>query len=304
MPPLTIPYLSGRIAVLADLHCDHYVRQKTDAFSAHNLHRLIDWESLDALIIAGDLVDRWPRNWPMALKFLTQFMPPEKIYILPGNHDFYGQSLGDEPEMRAMVEAVGAHFPQMQELWHGATRLLACTLWTDFDLNGMQSHAMAAAANFMLDYRAITKAAPARRLPQINEISMPSWSQASIEPADTLELHHHHRAWLQAALASQHFAAADGQTVVITHHGPHSVTAGPITEFSPAFHSDLDQMIQQYQPEVWLFGHSHWRFRGSVGRTDIRNVSIGYPDERRPFGEHPLEEMCLIQSNPWRSDNS
>lgn len=38
MPLLTIPYLSGCIAVLADLHCDHYARQKTDAFSAHSLH--------------------------------------------------------------------------------------------------------------------------------------------------------------------------------------------------------------------------------------------------------------------------
>jgi predicted phosphodiesterase len=302
MPPLTIPYLSGRIAVLADLHCDHYAWQKTDAFNAHNLNRSIDWDSLDALIIAGDLVDRWPLNWPLALKLLTQFMPAEKIYILPGNHDFYGQGLGDEPEMRAMVESSGMHFLQMQDLRHGATRLLACTLWTDFNLCGMRSRAMAAAAAFMLDYREISKAESEQELPKIDKISMRSWSREAIVPADTLELHRRHKVWLEAELSSQHFAGADGQTVVITHHGPHRVTAGPITAFTPAFHSDLDQIICKYQPDVWLFGHSHWRFRGSVGRTDIRNISIGYPDERRPVGEHPLEEMCLIRSNPWEGD--
>jgi hypothetical protein len=295
MPPLTIPFLTGQLAVLGDLHCDHYARQKLDPFSVHNLDHLIGWDGLDGLIIAGDLVDRWPQNWPMALSFLQRFMPASKIYILPGNHDYYGHSLEDG-DMQAAVEAVGAHFVQMRELRHGATRIFGCTLWTDFDLTGMQAYAMTAAAQYMLDYSRITKPDPGQKLPCPDQISIPRWE--NIEPADTLALHRRHRQWLNSALPTPHFAGARGRTVVITHHGPHRATAGPITDFSPAFHSDLDQMIRRYQPAVWLFGHSHWRFRGSVGLTDIRNISIGYPDERRPAGEESLAEMCMILSDP------
>lgn len=300
MPPLTIPYLTGRIAVLGDLHCDHYAGQKLDPFSAHDLDRLIGWAGLDALIVAGDLIDRWSRNWPMALEFLQGFMAPSKLYILPGNHDYYGHSLEDA-HMQAAVEAAGAHFIQMCELRHGTTRVFSCTLWTDFDLTGMQARAMAAAGRYMLDYSRITKANPAKKLPCSDHISIPRWE--NIEPADTLALHRRHRKWLQSALATPHFAGAGGRTVVVTHHGPHRTMAGPITDFSAAFHSDLDQMIRRYQPEVWLFGHSHWRFRGRVGETDIRNISIGYPDEKRPFGEQPLEEMCMLLSDPLLSES-
>lgn len=296
-----VPYRTGKIAVLADLHIDHYTRRNLNPFVVHQLNLLIEWSSLDALIIAGDLVDRWRSNWTAALAFLTRFVAPTKLYIIPGNHDFYGHHLDEECALQAMVEEAGAHFIQMAELHHGTSRIFCCTLWTDFDLLRTQAESMDLAERTMLDYAAITKMDPATSL--LNADFVSRRRKIGIEPSDIIEIHQRHRDWLDVSLGQPHFAGALGKTVVVTHHGPHPITAGPITDVSPAFHSNLEDLIMRQGPEIWLFGHSHRRFRGKVGNTDIRNIAIGYPDELRIKGELPLEDMCMLVSDPFQSQS-
>lgn len=159
---------------------------------------------------------------------------------------------------------------------------------------------MALARRGMRDYSAIGKIDPSQELLQLDEVIRPR--ELDITPQDTLDLHHDQRAWLEAMLAQPHFAGQQGQTVVITHHGPHPVAAEPIGELSPAFYSDLKALILRHQPDIWFFGHSHHRFRGTVGRTDLRNVGIGYPGERQPDRSLYLEDICTITSDPFKRD--
>jgi hypothetical protein len=53
-------------------------------------------------------------------------------------------------------------------------------------------------------------------------------------------------------------------------------------------------LIADTQFDNWFFGHSHRRCRATVGRTDIRCVSIGYIDEQ---GMHsrlvPLRDLIV-----------
>ena len=127
-------------------------------------------------------------------------------------------------------------------------------------------------------------------------VSQMLWkNHVRISPENTLALHHDHRAWLEDALAEPHFAGPAGRTVVVTHHGPHPLVAGPLDALSPCFHSDLSALIDRRQPEAWFFGHSHYRLRAQVGATDLRNVAIGYPRERRIKGSQPLIEMCVLE---------
>lgn len=296
MTPLVIPFRTGRIIVLGDLHIDHYIRHKTDPFTAANLHVALNWD-VDALIIAGDVADNWLLKWPPAIVFLKRFVPPNRLYVLVGNHDFYNRAIDDERSLQADVEAVGAHFVQKRELRHGASRILCCTLWTDFRLLNTPNESMAIADRFMMDYSAISKIDPTEQLPPLYPLS---WTRRiRITPQDTLEIHRDHLAWLNRALRRPHFAGPAGKTIVVTHHGPHPIAAGPLDQFSPAFHSNLEPLIQRFQPDLWFFGHSHRRFRGQVGRTYIRNISIGYPFEGRFPGEAELDEMCVFESGDF-----
>lgn len=284
LPPVTLPHHSGRLVVLADLHLDHFIRAGRDPFAAHGLDRL-DWTGIDALIVAGDLIDHPRLNWPMAFQYLTRFLPHPRIAVFPGNHDFYHHDLSAEAELQAMTEAAGLIYAQKRELRHGKTRLFCCTLWTDFALTGDPEEAMAEARRFMMDYRRITTG------------GTPGGARGRlIQPADLRTLHHDHRDWLQAALSTRHFAGVEGETVILTHHGPHPATAGSHDALTAAFHSDLSEIIARHRPDRWLFGHSHRRLTATVRGTEIRNISLGYPGEPRFPGDQPLIDLCVIET--------
>ena len=296
MSVLTIPFHSGRIVVLADLHYDSYVRQQFDPFEEHGLDPL-HWQGVDALILAGDIADQPHRNWPRAFKYLRRFIAPDRTYVFSGNHDFYGHALDAESDLCRLAEAAGVHFVQKTELRHGRTRFLCATLWTDFDLFGDPESAMRAAGRGMRDYRDICKLAPVE--PVTPDDLKPRPRYVPIVPADTLAVHWDHRHWLQHNLGQPHFAGQDGRTVVVTHHCPARATAGPLTDLSPAFHSDLSGLIAEFKPDIWAFGHSHRRLRATVADCDVRNVSLGYPFEPAALTDCDILDTCFVDSNPW-----
>lgn len=135
------------ILITADLHLDLWADAGRDPF-AGIVPVLRD---LDALIIAGDLANDPQRNWPWALARIARLVSPAKIWVIPGNHDYYGATLDDDILARITAEA-GANLAQKQVLTFGNCRLLCCTLWTDFALLGDPGTAMVRAAMAMLDY--------------------------------------------------------------------------------------------------------------------------------------------------------
>ncbi|MBV0893492.1 hypothetical protein KTN05_16985, partial [Paracoccus sp. Z118] len=86
-----------------------------------------------------------------------------------------------------------------------------------------------------------------------------------------------------------------GRTFVVTHHGPHREIADPIDSVMPVFASNLDGFIRRHQPDGWLFGHTHRWLEARVGRTLIRNVSLGYPHEVDPQHERSLLLRGMIE---------
>ena len=272
--------LMALIAVLADLHFDSWTRWAVDPLTAQGLDIVIHKRRPDLLVIAGDVANDPVRNWPGILSRLGRLIAPEKIVIVPGNHDYYGFRLDGEHILREMCSSAGVRFAQKEELRVGTTRVICSTLWTDFALNGDVRVATEVAARVMNDYRQIRTGAVAG-LPFDHQGTRP------ITPRDTLALHLDHRRWLEAALREPHFAGPEGKTIVVTHHGPSRSTAvGEIDDLTPSFHSNLHELILQTQPDAWFFGHSHRRCGAQVGRTVIRNVSLGYPEE---LGTHALE---------------
>ncbi|HHX89377.1 MAG TPA: metallophosphoesterase [Paracoccus sp.] len=236
MEAITIPVNFGRIVILGDPHHDKFCMANMDPFEGLEA---LNWGGIDALIIAGDFADAPQINWRPALDWLRRYVQRGKIFIIPGNHDYYAHALGADDDLRALAASRGARLVQKQELHYGDIRLPCCTLWTDFALLGDPEAAMLVAVTSMLDYDRISRIKPMR-----------SGNHIPISPEDTLTLHFDHRTWLEAALAAPHFAGPTGRTVVVTHHGPHPLVAGPVDPLSPCFHSDLGVLIDRHQPEA------------------------------------------------------
>ncbi len=245
--------------ITADLHLDLWARAGRDPF-AGIVPVLRD---LDALIIAGDLADDPKRNWPWALERIARLVSPAQIWVIPGNHDYYGATLDDSLLSRIATEA-GVSLAQKQVLTFGTCRLLCCTLWTDFALTGDPEAAMARAGMGMLDYARLRRT-----------------DGDPISPEDTAAIHHDHLDWLTREIARPW----PGQTIVVTHHAPSTAVSGPISGISPAFASDLDGWIEAHRPGYWFFGHTHRPLSTRIRGAPVINVSLGYPDEVPEGGE-------------------
>lgn len=248
------------ILITADLHLDQWTRAGRDPLTSITT----DLGDLDALIIAGDLADDPRRQWPLALSRIAQLISPERVWIIPGNHDYYsglldnGVMTADDGVLSEIASQVGVNFAQKRVLTFGKTRLLCCTLWTDFALLGDPISSMAHARMAMLDYDRIR------------------WSGgALLIPEDTVAIHRDHLDWLTQEIAKPWH----GQTIVVTHHAPSAAVEGHLSSRSPAFASNLDGWINVHRPGAWFFGHTHRPNSERIHGTSLVNVSLGYPDE-------------------------
>jgi DNA repair exonuclease SbcCD nuclease subunit len=245
-----------RILVIADLHLDLWEHTSRDPLWP----MASVFPTLDALIIAGDLTNDPMQNWPKALERIARLIDPSEVYIIPGNHDYYGHHLSGDNNLRSVAERAGVNFAQQTAVELGGARFLCCTLWTDFALQGAQDEAMRAAQRAMNDYAQIARSAQ---------------DLARIRPQDTLAKHKEHLAWLRAKLQGPF----DGPTIIVTHHCPSSSALDASHRLAPAYGSNLDHLMLTGTAKLWLFGHTHRRLRGNAHGTPVVNVSFGYPRE-------------------------
>lgn len=269
-----------KILVLADLHLDDI----TDRDLLHRLGEEIHHagKESDALIIAGDLAENAAHKWPSAIRWLRTHFPSAKTVIIPGNHDYYGGNLETlDADLDRICRDAGCGFGQCRRMELGGTRILMATLWTDLRLFEAEGEAAVEDsiwnAKMMPDYGygAILVGDPEREL----------------EPEDTVVVHEQQKSWLISELAKPW----SGQTVVITHHAPSAAVAGGMTPLSPCFASDLDDLIERYRPDAWIFGHTHRAAELRMpGGTLLRNVSVGYEEEFRSVGVADRIQLGLI----------
>lgn len=264
------------VLIIADLHLDFWLRAGRDPLAALKPDLLA---SLDALIIAGDLANKPKVRWPHAIEHLGRYLHPEVIHIVPGNHDYYDHTLNGEDRLAAICADAGVRFAQKSEIIIGDTRFLSCTLWTDFAVHGDPVAAMRIAQQDMNDYKYIRLGPDYRR----------------IRPSDTAGIHTGHRTWLEERLTR----AFIGRTIVVTHHCPHpGLISASRNAVDPAYGSDLLSLIEKHQPDIWFFGHTHHHVEAELGRTRVRNVSLGYPEQIRPDDEARILQRGLVETVP------
>lgn len=255
-----------RLLILADLHLDKWQADGRDPLATMPS----GWfDQFDMIILAGDLTDKPKVRLAGVLAELGRYVPFDRLQIFPGNHCYYHHVLDGDARLEAIATNAGAGFAQCRSLSVGDTRVLCCTLWTDMKHPTVPPDILSSeTARRMNDYRYIRVAASGYR---------------KARPSDTVALHRQHLEWLHAQLTKPHA----GSTIVVTHHAP--ILAGLDDDLRHAYGSDLTAFIRETAPDAWFYGHSHIPFSTSVGRTEVKNVSLGYPfdleddDMRRRF---------------------
>lgn len=211
----------------------------------------------DVVILAGDL-----GRPPAAIAWARQFNQP--TLFVAGNHEYYGSDLQSTiAELQSLASDSAVNVLECSERIIDGVRFLGCTLWSDhrlYETEQAREQGMALAVNVLHDFTRITCA------PGSDEKFTPLMAQQLCDQS---------LGWLDEQFA----APFDGPTVVITHFAPTRQSIHAQFADSPlnaCFVSDLETQILQWQPALWVHGHTHNSFDYQVGKTRVVCNPRGY----------------------------
>ncbi|MGC4074869.1 MAG: metallophosphoesterase [Nibricoccus sp.] len=254
-----------RLRLLSDLHLEFGSYEPPSA-------------TADVVVLAGDInVRERAADW-----ILRNFPDPAipVLYIL-GNHEFYGERIPRLTEkLRDYYSRTHVRLLENASIDLGAYRFFGATLWTDMALHGDVTAGYAAALE-MNDFKRIRTA--------------PLWKK--FKPADARALH------AGSILQLRRFLSAGASNaVVITHHAPSVRSLPPEVRDDPVscgYVSDLEALIAEFQPLLWIHGHIHESSRYQIGRTTVLANPRGYPDSLNPaFQEDLVVSLDELSSAP------
>jgi len=184
------------------------------------------------------------------------------IYIL-GNHEYYkGSYPRTLNKIKKLALNSNVHVLENDSVEIDGALFLGCTLWTDFSLFGNPRKYGSLCQDRMNDYKKI------RRDP----------SYSKLRTIDTYRIHNESLRWLTRELKQYQ----NKITVVVTHHAP-SIKSIPERlkddPISSAYASDLEYLINKYQPNLWIHGHIHEPVKYKINETEIICNPHGYIDE-------------------------
>jgi len=211
----------------------------------------------DLMILAGDIITF--RNFEPLSDFLFNWKKP--ALFVAGNHEYYTRKPMSECE-NEFQNFISKNHPNITWLNNSNfvlddVHFFGGTMWTDFDRSNQ--NAMRNALGTMNDFRQILSASGQFLLPQ-----------------DTIKMHLDFKEKLITWLEKNH----DKKRVVISHHAP---VKNPNTKYGnsilqPAFNSlDMVDIIEKYQPDFWVYGHTHECDDQRIGKTRIVSNQLGYP---------------------------
>lgn len=225
----------------------------------------------DVLVVAGDIAGRLStmgREW-IEQQRVRLGLP---IVVVAGNHDYWQGSVDREVDrFRERLTVDGIHVLDGGSVEIDGVRFVGGTLWTDYAAwhGGAAKARLQALAN-MNDFR-YSRSGTGQDRPRLT-------------PEHLAGIHATHKAAIIDTLATPF----DGPTVVVTHHAPstRSLREGRVTEpLDAAYASDLEDVMLDGRPALWIHGHIHCQRDYLVGGTRVVCNPRGYVEARRIFGE-------------------
>lgn len=206
----------------------------------------------DILILAGDIVPfaQMDDHKDFFNRLSDLF---ESIYWVPGNHEYYYSDVNHRSG--TFTEKIRSNITLLNNsiITHQRFTLICSTLWTH--ISALKADIIGGG---LTDFFVIDN------------------GDKKLSVADYNQMHMVNLNFLKNAI--EH--SQEEKTIVITHHVPTFINYPPRYASSPvneAFAVELENMIQVYQPQHWIYGHSHINTKTfSIGKTQLLTNQLGY----------------------------
>lgn len=238
-----------RIWILSDLHIEQSKWDFPDPAPEY-----------DVVVAAGDI------HTPLSegVRWLAERADGRPVIYVPGNHEWYAYkqrfTIVDEAQRaQELAEKLGVILLNNAEAIVDGVRFLGSSLWTDYEIYGNPDAAMRHAQAGLNDHRVIFP----------NEIG------TALTPKEARSWHKLSRVWLNEAMG----VPFESTTVVVTHHLPHPNSIHPQfanDPLTPAFCSDLSEMVERSGAALWVHGHTHASCDYISGQTRVVCNPKGY----------------------------
>lgn len=202
----------------------------------------------DALVLAGD-IDGEPAG---LAEWLRRSRPRVPVVIVLGNHEFDHKRFDEVlPAFRAAVEAFpDVHLLERESIDICGVTVLGANLWTDMR-GGRDAPAIARVIKY--------------------------FDMRGIDVDGLMAEHKATREWL-----ARDYPRGNERAVIVTHTAPSFRSQHPRFDGSPLngfFASDLDRLVEELQPRLWIHGHMHDAVDYTIGSTRIISNPRGYAGE-------------------------
>lgn len=249
-----------KLRIVSDVHTEFFKDQPFHKFKSilDNILPPMEDEKDQTLIVAGDLGSaRGIHAIKLALEHWGDRF--REILYTPGNHEYYGGQMPntDEDIREAIQNIENVYFGNDAMFIAGGKTVHLNTLWTDFD--GGKEISMVLAELGMNDYR-VCRGPHGRTL----------------KPSDTLS---HHK--LAVAVLQKTIRPGD---IVVTHHLPSFRSVDPeytTSDLNGAYASDLEWLMLEKEPALWIHGHTHVPCDYTVGKTRVVCNPRGYAGQEK-----------------------
>ena len=206
----------------------------------------------DILVLAGDVVTF--SKIELANSFFDRVSSQfERVYWLPGNHEYYGFDLSSKPTVLHEAIRPNVWLVNQATVIHNKVRLLFSTLWSHIGYT-MESIIQR----------------------QLNDFYQIRFGDRLFLPSDYNRLHDENLAFLKMELTKPF----EGKTIVATHHIPtfyNYPEQYKCDDLNEAFATELFDLISDQGPDAWIFGRHHCNMSAfTVGKTQMLTNQLGY----------------------------
>ena len=247
-----------KLQVMSDLHLEHHRDGGATLLAELAAAQPTD---IDILVLAGDIVNLRRQKNLDPLRWFCDHYP--RICYLPGNHEYYGTNpKGADDRLRHFIRT----HPAIYSLKPGVAYLgpdishKSRTGYHHLSIFGATMWFSRAQGN-------------ERYYDRINDFALIGGSFPEYAYRHNEQFHQ----FLTDVLLP-------GDTV-ITHHLPSYKSVHPRYEGDPLnrfFVSDMEDIIEERKPALWIHGHTHESCDYTIGITRVVCNPYGYPHERNP----------------------
>lgn len=236
-----------KLQFVSDLHIEFFNNM-------YFLHSNKLKKEAEILIMAGDIY-LFSKNTETLSYFDYLAKTFQEVYWLPGNHEYYNSDVIRyhkflQKEIRPNIHIVNNQVISIEDV-----NLIFTTLWGNISVNNelfIKSH--------------------------VSDFSLISYDGDDFRPKQFNQLHDKSVQFLETELLKRQ----KEKNVVITHHVP-TLFDYPEnyknSSINQAFAVEMFDLIEKYQPEAWIYGHSHVNTPDfTIGKTKLVTNQLGYVD--------------------------